>query len=76
MATLSSSSKLNLEGIMLFEQPFAKVRVANLTIAMTLNLISGSVRELPQSIPHIPEEHREGVRTRAKCCCRLGKEVK
>ena len=49
-----SSTKLNMEGILLFEQPFVRVRKGPLQKAhYSSACCSGPVRELPESVQDV-----------------------
>jgi hypothetical protein len=55
-----ATNRLNLDGLLIFEQPFARV-ISFLLFSLLPGLTlpsSGSVRELPQSLSYRPEEHR------------------
>ncbi len=50
-----ATNNMNMDGMMLFEQPFARVSSVY-PISLVLTSV-GALRELPQGIPHISEEH-------------------
>ena len=52
-----STNKVNVDGVMLFEQPFARVRQTTLGVGISPRCMLGTLRELSQSISCISKEH-------------------
>lgn len=53
-----ANNKLNIDGIMLFEQPFIRVRMSPcLVVRVGIDSVTGTVRELPQGVQDIAKVH-------------------
>lgn len=65
-----TSNGLNIDGIMLFEQPFVRVSDFCYGQIAHLNFGLGPIRELPEGIPYFAEIYREGAGDIAHCISR------
>ena len=66
-----ANNKLNIDGIMLFEQPFIRVRMSTcFVVRVGIDSATGTVRELPQGVQDIAKVHREGAGSCTDICKR------